>query len=224
VGYGAMLAEGFVALIALSTVMMGTPGAKPDEVFAGGIGRFLSVLGIPLEIATLFGFLALTTFIYDTLDVTTRLARYILQELFGWKGSFGRCAATAATVLPAAFFLLALPNDAYRVVWSLFGTSNQLLAALTLTGITVWLVRTGRRPAVALYPLLFLLAVTGSSLVLHVRDGLRAGAAGSAGGVIGVSAALLLLLAASLVWMALRSVRASGAAFQPRPALGEPGD
>lgn len=207
IGYGAMLAEGFVALIALSTVMAGPLGSKPDEIFAGGIARFLSVLGIPTELATMFGFLALTTFIYDTLDVTTRLARYILQELFGWKGSFGRYAATAATLLPAAFFLLILPNDAYAAVWSLFGTSNQLLAALTLTGIAVWLLRTGRNPSVALYPALFLLAVTGTSLMRHLEDGFRGGAVGSASGVIGISAAVLIVLSAALIWMALRSAR-----------------
>jgi len=222
VGYGAMLAEGVVALIALATVMMGPTGSKPDEIFAGGIARFLSVLGIPLEFATAFGFLALTTFIYDTLDVTTRLARYILQELFDWKGSVGRYVATAATIVPAAFFLLVLPNDAYAAVWSLFGSSNQLLAALTLTGIAVWLVRTRRNPAPALYPLLFLAAVTGSSLVLHVRDGL-AGTGGPAGGVIATTAAALLVLAGSLMWMALRSARSAIRALGRAPVLGERG-
>ncbi len=200
VGYGAMLAEGLVAVIALATVMMGTTGAKPDEIFAGGIGRFLEVFGIPRELAVTFGFLALTTFIYDTLDVTTRLGRYILQELFGWTGRWGRIGATLATVVPAACFLLALPNDAYATVWSLFGTSNQLLAALTLTGITVWMVRTGRNPAVALYPLLFLMAVTLTSLVQHVTHGSP---------LIAVSAVVLLLLAVAIAWMALRSLRAA---------------
>jgi len=200
VGYGAMLAEGLVAVIALSTVMMGTTGTRPDEIFAGGIARFLEVFGIPRGFAMTFGFLALTTFIYDTLDVTTRLGRYILQELFGWSGKWGRIWATAATVIPAGYFLMALPNDAYAAVWSLFGTSNQLLAALTLTGITVWLVRTGRNPAVALYPLLFLIAVTGTSLVQHVAYGT---------GIIQVSAAILFVLAVAIVWMAIRAVRAA---------------
>jgi carbon starvation protein len=225
VGYGAMLAEGLVALIALSTVMIGTGGGKPDEIFASGIARFLGVASVPLQFATAFGFLALTTFIYDTLDVTTRLARYILQELFGWKGSAGRYAATAFTVLPAGFFLLLLPEDAYARVWSLFGTSNQLLAALTLTGIAVWLVKTGRSAAPALYPLLFLAAVTGTSLVFHIRDGFAAepAAAGGAAGVIAVSAAVLLVLAASVLWMARRSVR-SARRFDPgEPALGARG-
>jgi carbon starvation protein len=209
IGYGAMLAEGLVALIALSTVMMATQGERPDEIFARGIARFLGVLGIPSDLATTFGFLALTTFIYDTLDVTTRLGRYILQELFGWRGTFGRLAATAATVAPAGIFLLALPNDAYAAVWSLFGTSNQLLAALTLTGIAVWLTRRGRRPAFAFYPLLFLLAVTLTSLVRHVIDGLGGGAATQGSIVIGVSASVLLVLAVSLLVMAWRSARAS---------------
>jgi carbon starvation protein len=221
VGYGAMLAEGVVALIALATVMMGAQGAKPDEIFAGGIARFLSVVGVPVGLATAFGFLALTTFIYDTLDVTTRLARYILQELFGWKGGWGRYVATAATIVPAGVFLLALPNDAYAAVWSLFGTSNQLLAALTLAGIAVWLLRTRTSPLPALVPLLFLTAVTVSSLTLHMQTGL-AGAGGGAGRVIGITAVVLLLLAGSLFWMALRAARG---ARDPagRPALGERG-
>jgi carbon starvation protein len=221
VGYGAMLAEGVVALIALATVMMGVQGSKPDEIFAGGIARFLSVVGVPVGLATAFGFLALTTFIYDTLDVTTRLARYILQELFGWRGAAGRYAATAATILPAAVFLMALPNDAYATVWSLFGTSNQLLAAITLAGIAVWLLRTRTSPLPALLPLLFLTAVTVSSLALHMQTGL-VGAGGGAGRVIGISATLLLLLAGTLFWMAWRAARgARGPAG--RPALGERG-
>nr|MBA2564555.1 carbon starvation protein A [Gemmatimonadota bacterium] len=225
VGYGAMLAEGVVALIALSTVMMGTEGDRPDQVFAGGIARFLSVVGIPLELATAFGLLALTTFIYDTLDVTTRLGRYILQELFDWKGKLGRYAATAATILPAAFFLLVLPENAYLAVWSLFGTSNQLLAALTLTGIAVWLHRTARHPGIALYPAIFLLAVTGSSLLLHVRDALRGDAVGSAAGVMGISALVLLALASSLVLMTLRSVLRSAreSTLGTHAALGQRG-
>jgi carbon starvation protein len=221
VGYGAMLAEGVVALIALATVMMGVQGSKPDEIFAGGIARFLSVVGVPVGLATAFGFLALTTFIYDTLDVTTRLARYILQELFGWRGAAGRYAATAATILPAAVFLMALPNDAYATVWSLFGTSNQLLAAITLAGIAVWLLRTRTSPLPALLPLLFLTAVTVSSLALHMQTGL-VGAGGGAGRVIGISATLLLLRAAPLSWMGGRGARgARGPAG--RPALGERG-
>jgi carbon starvation protein len=92
--------------------------------------------------------MAFTTFVYDTLDVCTRLGRYILQELTGWRGRGGRAFGTALTAGVPLFFLLRHPSTAttpvWRVFWDLFGASNQLLAALTLLGVTVWLWRTRR--------------------------------------------------------------------------------
>jgi carbon starvation protein len=76
------------------------------------------------------------------------LGRYILQELTGWRGPAGRAFVTALTAGVPLFFLLRHPTDAkvpvWRTFWSLFGASNQLLAALTLLGVTVWLWRTRR--------------------------------------------------------------------------------
>ena len=90
--------------------------------------------------------MAFTTFVYDTLDVCTRLGRFILQELTGWRGSFGRWFGTGLTAGVPLFFLLGHPSDAavpvWRIFWNLFGASNQLLAALTLLGVTIWLWRT----------------------------------------------------------------------------------
>jgi carbon starvation protein len=91
VGYGGMLLEGLVAVIALATVMVLAPGAEmlkasPDRIYAEGLSRFVGNLGIPPDLARSFTLLAFTTFIYDTLDVATRLARYILEEVFGWTG------------------------------------------------------------------------------------------------------------------------------------------
>ena len=95
-----------------------------------------------------FALMAFTTFVYDTLDVCTRLGRFILQELTGWRGRGGRFLGTALTAGVPLFFLLRHPADAptpvWRVFWDLFGASNQLLAALTLLGVTVWLWRTRR--------------------------------------------------------------------------------
>jgi carbon starvation protein len=89
--------------------------------------------------------------VYDTLDVCTRLGRYIIQELTGWHGRGGRWLATALTAGVPLFFVMQKTLDAkgnvvpaYKMFWSLFGASNQLLAALTLLGITVWLWRTRR--------------------------------------------------------------------------------
>jgi carbon starvation protein len=93
-----------------------------------------------------FALMAFTTFVYDTLDVCTRLGRYILQELTGWHGQFGRWFATGLTAGVPLFFLLRHPSTAeipvWKIFWNLFGASNQLLAALTLLGVTIWLWRT----------------------------------------------------------------------------------
>jgi carbon starvation protein len=150
VGYGTMLLEAMVAIVALCCVMMFAPGAKqleggPNQVFAQGIGRFLEVIRLPPQIGITFALMAFTTFVYDTLDVCTRLGRYILQELTGWQGAGGRAIGTILTAGVPLFFLLGHgdPNiPVWRIFWDLFGASNQLLAALTLLGITVWLWRT----------------------------------------------------------------------------------
>lgn len=158
VGYGTMLLEAMVAVVSLCCVMMlppnsplltGPKGPQPNFLYAQGIGDFLSVVGIPATFGVAFGLMAFTTFVYDTLDVCTRLGRYILQELTGWQGSLGRSFATALTAGAPLGFLMWQPTDAsgkvvpvWRVFWELFGASNQLLAALTLMGVTVWLWRT----------------------------------------------------------------------------------
>ena len=91
VGYGAMLAEAFVALIAIVTIMIVTPaeitGLEPGTIYGNGIGRFMTLLvgQENLGFAITFGAMAFSTFVFDTLDVCTRLGRYIIQELFGWK-------------------------------------------------------------------------------------------------------------------------------------------
>lgn len=157
IGYGAMLMEGMVAIISLSCVMMLAADSplvakpQPNFLYAQGIGSFLGVLGIPAAFGVSFGLMAFTTFVYDTLDVCTRLGRYVVQELTGWHGRFGRFFATAVTAGVPLYFLLGEPTDetgkivaAWKVYWKLFGASNQLLAALTLLGVTVWLWRTRR--------------------------------------------------------------------------------
>jgi carbon starvation protein len=102
-----------------------------------------------------FGLMAFTTFVYDTLDVCTRLGRYIIQELTGLHNSFGRFLGSALTAgVPLVFVLRTTVNNqgvaipAWKTFWALFGASNQLLAALTLLGVTVWLWRTRRSPLV----------------------------------------------------------------------------
>jgi carbon starvation protein len=166
VGYGSMLLEGMVAVVSLCCVMMFTPGAtelskSPSEIYAAGIARFSEVLGVPPGYARAFALMAFTTFVYDTLDVCTRLGRFIIQELLGLHNWVGRLLGTALTAGVPLFFLLRHPVDApvevWRVFWDLFGASNQLLAALTLLGVTVWLWRT--RKALWVWPVVGLPAV-----------------------------------------------------------------
>jgi carbon starvation protein len=217
VGYGGMLLEGFVALIALSTVMIAEPaalaGKAPGTIYGEGLGRYLTVLIGPdqLVFATTFGAMAFSTFVFDTLDVSTRLGRYVLQELFGWRTAAGALAATALTVAVPLAVLLAAEEGAYRIFWTLFGTSNQLLAGLSLLAVWVWLKRTEGRGGFAFLPMLFVLGITLWSLVLQVSaawsavalSGPRFDTATMNGGV----ALLLMALAAVLIVEAVRTLR-----------------
>lgn len=180
VGYGAMLAEGFVALIALVTVMIAAEGAlkgkAPGTIYGGGIGQFLTlIIGREnLSIATTFGAMAFSTFVFDTLDVCTRLGRYIVQELFGWKGRLSALAGTILTMALPFYFISFAPPNSWSKFWTLFGASNQLLAALTLLTITAWLYQARRRIAYTLAPMLFVLTITLWALSALVIGNLRA--------------------------------------------------
>jgi carbon starvation protein len=154
IGYGTMLLEGMVAVVSLCCVMLLAPGSpltkqSPNLIYAQGIGSFLNILGIPPALGIAFALMAFTTFVYDTLDVCTRLGRYIIEELTGWKDQKGRWFATALTAGVPLIFVMRTAHDAngkvipvWKTFWALFGASNQLLAALTLLGVTVWLWRT----------------------------------------------------------------------------------
>ena len=94
-----------------------------------------------------FALMAFNTFVYDTLDVCTRLGRMILQELLGWKTTAGRWIGTIITAGAPVFFVTRQSSSGkplWQEFWGLFGASNQLLAALTLIAVTVWLWRTRR--------------------------------------------------------------------------------
>lgn len=187
IGYGAMLLEAMVAVTSLFCVMMltkkeGAALAKPDLIYANGLAGFLSFTTLEPQFVVTFGLLAFTTFVYDTLDVCTRLGRYILQELTGAQGPVGRWVSTAVMVLAPLYFLLDTPVDekgnlipAWRKFWALFGASNQLLAALTLIGLTVWLLRTTRKwwvLPVAGLPTVFMYVMSGWTLLQIIKAGL----------------------------------------------------
>jgi carbon starvation protein len=192
-------------------------GKGPGVIYGDGLGRYLAVIiGEERRVfAATFGAMAFSTFVFDTLDVTTRLGRYIVQELTGWTGRTGAMAGTAITVLVPLALLAAAGAGAYQLFWVLFGTSNQLLAALTLLGISVWLHRSGRRSLYTWLPMGFVMAVTLWSLLLQlaaaVQRTLRDGFQLDAPTINGVASALLTALALALVLEAIRAVRAPAA-------------
>jgi carbon starvation protein len=224
VGYGGMLLEGVVALLALACVMMLPRGFDParmgpDKVFGLGVGSFLHTLGVPLQFAVTFGMLAFVTFVYDTLDVCTRLARYLFTEFTGWRTRTAGVVGTIVTLLLPAWFVAQTVIDpsgrvvpAYMAIWPLFGSTNQLLAGLTLVGLSLWLAKAGKgtvlRLAVGL-PMVFMMAMTMSALVLQI--------AGAKDPLLAVVAAVLLALAlwitGEAAWSLLRSPRLAA----PRP-------
>ena len=217
IGYGGMLLEGVVAVIALSTVMLLSPGdpaasQSPDRIYAEGLAHFVQRFGMHQDFARSFALLAFATFIYDTLDVATRLARYVFQELTGWKGRWGSVGATISTLALPAFSVSWTMRDAagnvvpaWKVFWTLFGTSNQLLAALTLLTVTVWLKRSKRPWAVSAVPAAFMLVMTLWSLALMAAPWLRILASGrfTVDWIAGI-AMVLMALALPVLWEAVQ--------------------
>jgi carbon starvation protein len=209
VAYGSMLTEGMLALIAVSAIVVvggALDGKAPPVVFAEGMGRFVGVLGIPPALGSSFGLLALSTFLLTTLDTGTRLSRYILEELFNVWGMKTHVIATVVTlVLPLWFSLTQFVDGqgnvvpVWRAIWPVFGATNQLLGALALLTVSVWLRRTGRRSIFVVIPMIFMFAVTLLALAqLVIREQVN---------VIGVIAALLFVLAVVLI---VESIRAFG--------------
>lgn len=172
IGYGAMMLEAMVAVFALSCVMVlpaSVSKGSPDAIYARGIGNFMHLVGIDANFAVSFGLLAFSSFVFDTMDVCTRLGRYVLQELTGLQGMSGGAVATLITLAGPSIYLYLAPVGSFTTFWVIFGTSNQLLAALTLVGLSVWLWRTGRPVWFALLPAMFMIASTGTALVMNFR-------------------------------------------------------
>jgi len=221
IGYGSMLLEALVAVVSLCCVMVLPPGdpraqQPPNFVYALGMGRFLEILGVPATVGVSLALMAFTTFVYDTLDVCTRLGRYILEELTGLSGRAGAWLGTTLTAGVPLVFLLRPNTDAagnavpaWKMFWNLFGASNQLLAALTLLGVTVWLWRTRRAAWVWLVtglPTLFMYTMSTWALAMMTLPNFR-GADGLVLPADPVPWAGLVLLALAAV-MLVEAVRA----------------
>lgn len=186
VGYGMMLLEGMVAVVSLACVMILAQDnvlvkSSPNFIYASGIGQFVQLIGIPAALGISFGLMAFTTFVYDTLDVCTRLSRYIIEELSGWRTKSSKYIATGISILVPLLFVTSTMNDAagkpipaWKVFWSIFGACNQMLAALALIGITVWLYKTAKNKyawVVSFLPAVWMFLMSNWAFLVLMRDG-----------------------------------------------------
>lgn len=181
VGYGGMLMESVVAIIALATLMaLGAGKANelkdPNMIYASGIATFLNSIGINKSFALNFALLAFATFVYDTLDVATRLGRYIFEELSGMRNRYSRYMASFVTLaLPAVFLMQKMVDasgktiPAWKVFWAVFGAANQLLAGFVLFIVSLWLYRHRLKYLHILVATVFMLTTSIISLLLLVK-------------------------------------------------------
>ncbi|MCF6095445.1 carbon starvation protein A [Thermovorax subterraneus] len=207
VGYGAMLIEGFLAIIALiSVAYVSKAEGSPATIFASGIAKFMTTFGIPEDFGKVFVTLAFTAFALTSLDTATRLGRYIFQEYFETKGEeknplSNKYIATLVTIF-GAYILLAY---GYQKIWPIFGSANQLLSALALLALTAWFVRTGKNPLMTLVPMLWMFAVTLSATLLLMKNFYKAG-----NYILVLLSIALFVLAIVLMFVTYNTLKAAG--------------
>lgn len=182
IAYGGMLIECLLAIISLCAVgfvwqaYCAGDYASPTAVFAGGLSQILACIpGLERveSIAYTLLILAVSTFCLTSLDTATRLARYMFQELWIPVGETMESVTGArkffsnpyvATLITVVIGIV-LGMTGYTIIWPLFGAANQLLAALALLAVCAWLSNAGKNNKMFYIPMVFMLAVTLTSLV-----------------------------------------------------------
>jgi carbon starvation protein len=183
IGYGSMLLEAVFAVCVIiavaggissetfrATVFPSQGGSNPILAFAMGMGGLLhKSLGVNQAYATVFGILLVEGFVVTTLDTAVRLNRYLFEGL--WRSTF----QDTPRILKNYFFnsllcvvlMYALAKtNAFLSIWPIFGSANQLLAALTLFCVTVWLMTKGKPFWFVLIPAVFMMVTTAASLIM----------------------------------------------------------
>ena len=225
VGYGAMVLESLLAVLALcvagaAAAADGTPAAgTPFQIFSNGVAGFLEMFGVPVYVAQCFMTMCVSALALTSLDAVARIGRMSFQELFsvddmahaeGWRKVV--CNVYFATVVTlAGGFILA--KIGYSNIWPLFGSANQLLSALVLATLCVFMKVTGRSNKMLFPPLVIMLCVTFTALVQRMIALVGAVAAGSATFLVeGLQLIIAVLLIALGLTIVVSSVRAYTAA------------
>ena len=164
VGGGSMLTEFLLALLALLAVAVGAKGA-PVAAFATGLGGFISVWGVPIQYATSLAFAA---FIVIVLVVTQLLFRVMRVTLSEWLGDVIPPVRNqhVASLVSIALAILLVLTGTWVYLWQLFGGANQLMAALSLLLVTVWLASVGKNWLYAGLPAVFMYVTTIAALLV----------------------------------------------------------
>lgn len=214
VGFGGMLIESFLAIIAVGAVIVmnradylsGMVTDGPVPLFANGLGNMISSIGIPEDFAIGFVALTVSAFALTTLDTCTRLARFTLQEYFedvknpvAAKISQNRYLSTTVVVILS---IMLLASGGFTTLWPIFGSANQLLAALALLTIAVWLIKQKINATFVMIPMFFMFTVTLTSLGLFAWKNFQDEVF-----VLAIIATLLFLLSISLIVLAAKSLK-----------------
>ncbi|MFQ5431935.1 MAG: carbon starvation protein A [Nitrospinota bacterium] len=190
VGYGSMLVEGVLAVVALITASYLAPSAfaslmplkspDPISVFANGVGNFSTALGIPVSTGVTFAAMAISSFALTTLDTCVRLARFAFQEYFTSSADEQKMTPwvnnpITGTALAVGLGLAMALSGGAGFLWPVFGASNQLLGALALLAASVWLERTGRKSLFVKIPMVIMFAISLTALLIVAMKNIDAG-------------------------------------------------
>lgn len=231
VGGGAMFSENTLGL--LSLVAVSITGAAGAGAFATGVGKLLNLVsfgGIPLPYGTALGFGAFVVIVLTVVQLVFRVMRVILGEWLGdaWVGfKNGHIAAMISMLLT----LLLVLSGTWIYLWQLFGASNQLMAALSLLIVTLWLRSVGRNPAYAMYPMIFMYITTMAATIITAYNlyasilsnpKIAAQPINSIGAIAMILVSALLFIASVLIaydaWRAWRRMQAVPLAGKPAMA------
>ena len=237
VGYGCMLLEGVVALMALVAVAwmpndqlmakLGAASVNPVQLFASGLAGFCGKLGIPQAGAETFMMLAVAAFLMTSVDACTRLARFTWQELWSTanaaekvegasqqkaKGFVGvmQNMYVATTIVVALGLVLLVGNPKMaKNLWTMFASANQMLASLTLLTAALWLFKNHKNFWIAFLPMVFMLITSGTAVFQLFLGNLGKwlNKGFSEGGVTAIGSAVLFLLAVVLLVLGLMRLR-----------------
>ena len=224
IAYGGMLIECVLAIMTLIAVAHAYSFNGTDLAFSGATAIFGGGIASMIDpsrgtvYSVLYTLLVLTysTFCLTSLDTATRMGRFMFQELWldGTKGETPQNVTGYKKVLANPYVAtlitvilgVGLGMNGYAKIWALFGSANQLLAALALLAIAAWLANVGKKSFMCWVPMFFMLAVTIASLAINTKTQFAAIAAGGADWGPWVQAILGILLIVMAIVLAVEGV------------------